>query len=124
MCKCFLSTPLQCETIFRNQRWKSNSQCGFCKEPCLPMHEYGLCRPNEADETGTLPTDCRLAHGWNVVSVYVPVPYANTFGLGIKHDTVLCPFVNRMKIKLKRETLPIFHFPRSAYYNGTHNDGS
>ena len=27
----------------------------------MPKHEYGLCRPNEADETGTLPTDCRVA---------------------------------------------------------------
>ena len=45
-----------------------------CKEPCLPKHEYGLCRPNEANETGILPTDCRSAHGWNVSIGLYPYP--------------------------------------------------
>ena len=54
----------------------------FCKEPCLPKHEYGLCRPNEANETGILPTDCRSAHGWNVSIGLCPCPIRQYLRIG------------------------------------------
>ena len=45
------------------------------------------------------------------VTVYVPVPYSDSFGLRIQHNAVLCPFVDGMEIEPERETLPVFHLP-------------
>ena len=44
------------------------------------------------------------------ITVYIPVPHCDPFGLGIEHDTVLCPFVNGAEVETEGDAFAVFHF--------------
>ncbi len=112
--------------MFRNQLGgKAIPNAGFLQgNSALPKHEYGLLPSQWGDETETLPTDCRSAHGWNVARS-ISLSAIRQYLRIVRRDMMpfLCLLVNGMKVKTETRNAPIFHFPWSAWYNGTHNDG-